>query len=107
MGLTALIGGIGAFIFGWVPALGFILGAAATVFGILALVKKQSKGMGITGIPTRALLEDSVTIASPRGRRVRLSAAVEKLWLTNDSSREGPGSVVDLEDAQVAVGVAV
>lgn len=50
LGLTALIVGIGAFVFGWVPVLGFILGGAAIVFGILALVKKQSKGMGITGI---------------------------------------------------------
>lgn len=49
-GVTALVVGIVAFLFGWTGIPGLLLATVAVVFGILALVKKQSKGMGITGI---------------------------------------------------------
>jgi hypothetical protein len=48
--LTALIVGIVAFIFGWSPFFGAIVGALAVIFGILGLSRKQSKGMSITGL---------------------------------------------------------
>lgn len=49
-GVTALVVGIVAFLLAWTGFFGLILAIVALVFGILALVKKQSKGMGITGI---------------------------------------------------------
>ena len=48
--LTALIVGIVAFLIGLVPVAGFLAGAAAAVFGVLALVKNQSRGLAITGL---------------------------------------------------------
>lgn len=55
LALTALIVGIVAFLIGWVPVLGFIVGAAAVAFGIIALAKKQPKGLSITGLILGAL----------------------------------------------------
>lgn len=49
-GVTALVVGIVSFVLGWTGFFGLILAVIAVVFGILALVKKQNKGMGITGI---------------------------------------------------------
>jgi uncharacterized membrane protein len=49
-GITALVLGIVAFCLGWTGILGLIVAVLALIFGVLALVKKQSKGMGITGI---------------------------------------------------------
>lgn len=50
LAITALILGIAALIFAWVPFLGFILGAVGVILGIMALVKKQPKGLGLTGL---------------------------------------------------------
>ena len=60
LAITAMILGIvavvGALIFGWLPFVGGIItilvGAAAVVLGIIALRKKQSKGMSLTGLIT-------------------------------------------------------
>ena len=48
--ITALVLGIVAFCVGWTGPFGLVVAAAAVVFGIIALVKKQSKGMGVTGV---------------------------------------------------------
>jgi lysylphosphatidylglycerol synthetase-like protein (DUF2156 family) len=48
--IAALVLGICAFVFSWVPVLNWILGILAVVFGIIALVKKAKKGMAITGL---------------------------------------------------------
>lgn len=50
LAITALVLGIVAFFLGWTGILGLILGVLAVVFGIIALVQKQSKGMGIAGL---------------------------------------------------------
>lgn len=47
--LVSLITGIMAFLLGLVPFIGLTVGAVAVIFGILAIRKKQSKGMSITG----------------------------------------------------------
>ncbi len=52
--ITSLVTGIVAFVLGF-TFIGFILGAAAVVFGILALKKNQNKGMAIAGIITGGL----------------------------------------------------
>ncbi|WP_449281238.1 FxLYD domain-containing protein [Leucobacter sp.] len=49
LALTALIVGIVAFLLGLVPVLGIILGLVGLGFGIFALVKKQPKGLALTG----------------------------------------------------------
>lgn len=50
LAITALIIGIVALLFAWTGILGFFIAVAAIVFGIVALVKKQSKGFSITGL---------------------------------------------------------
>lgn len=50
LAVTALVVGIVAFLTGLIPILGILLGLTGVVFGVLALVKRQSKGMSITGL---------------------------------------------------------
>ena len=55
LAVTALVLGIIAFLFGWMGLLSFLgignlfTALAAVIFGIIALSKKQSKGMALTG----------------------------------------------------------
>jgi len=49
LAITALVVGIGAFLFGLIPVFGALVGVVAVVLGILALRKRQSKGMALTG----------------------------------------------------------
>ena len=53
--LAALIVGIAAFLTGWTPVLGVLLGITAVVLGIVALVRRQRKGMAITGLALGAV----------------------------------------------------
>lgn len=64
LALAALILGICAFVLGWVPFLGILLGAAAVVVGILALVKRQKRAFAITGISLGAVGLISSIVAS-------------------------------------------
>lgn len=50
LAIISLIAGILAILVSPVPFLGFLMGAAAVVIGIIALRKAQSKGMNLTGI---------------------------------------------------------
>jgi archaellum component FlaG (FlaF/FlaG flagellin family) len=50
LAITALVIGIIAFLMGWTGVFAILPAILAIVFGIIALVKKQSKGMGIAGI---------------------------------------------------------
>ncbi|WP_231556435.1 Ltp family lipoprotein [Cryobacterium sp. MLB-32] len=50
LALAALIVGIAAFILGWIPVLGALVGLVAVILGILALRKRQSKGKALTGV---------------------------------------------------------
>jgi uncharacterized membrane protein len=50
LAIAALVVGILAFISGWAPIWGLIVGAGAVVLGILALKKKDNKAFGIVGI---------------------------------------------------------
>lgn len=47
--IAALVLGIIAFLFGWLGFFNLLTAILAVVFGIVALVKHQSKGMAITG----------------------------------------------------------
>jgi hypothetical protein len=55
LALAALLVGIGALLFGFVPVFGALVGIAAVVLGTLALRKRQSKGMAITGLVLGAI----------------------------------------------------
>lgn len=55
LAIAAMVIGIVSLIIGWVPFLGFCIGITAIILGIVALKKKQSKGMSITGIITGAV----------------------------------------------------
>ncbi|MGO3147911.1 MAG: Ltp family lipoprotein [Leucobacter sp.] len=54
LAITALIIGAVAFLLGLVPVVGIVLGLAGVAFGIIALVKKQSKGLAVTGLALAA-----------------------------------------------------
>ncbi len=68
--LAALILGIVAFMVGLVPVLGIILGAVAVALGVVALLKKQRKGLAVTGLAlggVALLVSLSTTIALGAG----------------------------------------
>lgn len=48
--LAALIVGIAAFLFGWLPVLGLLLGIAGIVLGIVAMRKPGGKSFGFAGL---------------------------------------------------------
>lgn len=50
LAIASLVVGIGAFLTGILPVIGALIGAAAVVLGVIALVKKQPKGFAITGL---------------------------------------------------------
>lgn len=64
LAIAALIVGIAAFVLGWMPLIGLVLGAVAIGLGIAALRRRQSKGMGITGLVLGALGVISSILAS-------------------------------------------
>lgn len=65
LALSALIVGIIAFLTGLLPVVGAIIGAVAIALGIIALVKKQSKGLSIPGIILGAVaLVTSITMTA-------------------------------------------
>ena len=64
LALAALLVGIGAFLVGLIPVFGALVGIVAVVLGALALRKRQSKGMAVTGIvlgATAAVVSIAVT----------------------------------------------
>jgi len=83
-GVTALVVGIVAFLVGWTGLFGLILAIVAIVFGILALTKKQSKGMGITGIVLGGLALITALIVTTVGLAILGGAA----QVADDASKE-------------------
>ena len=53
--IAALTVSIVAFLGGWIPVLGLLLGAAGITLGVIALVKRQSKGLAITSLVLASL----------------------------------------------------
>ncbi|CAL4860449.1 DUF2510 domain-containing protein [Microbacterium sp. MM2322] len=49
LAIAALSVGIAAFVFAWIPFLGFVVALVGTVLGIIALVRRQPKGLALTG----------------------------------------------------------
>ena len=48
--IAALVVGIIGVLTGWLPAWGVAIGIAAIILGVIALAKKQSKGMAVSGL---------------------------------------------------------
>lgn len=69
-GVIALVVGIVAFLLGLIPVLGFLLGAGAVVFGVLALRAAQSKGQSVTGI-----VLGSIAVVASLGMTLGFAAA--------------------------------
>ncbi|MGN6407944.1 MAG: Ltp family lipoprotein, partial [Curtobacterium sp.] len=68
LAIAALVVGIVAFVFGWVPVFGAILGVVAIVLGAIALRKRQSKGLAVTGLVLGAVAAiTSITFAAGLG----------------------------------------
>lgn len=58
IGITAMVLGIVALVFAFIPIVGFlsfVLGPIAVVIGIIAFVKRRGRGQGIAGVITGAL----------------------------------------------------
>jgi hypothetical protein len=53
--LVALIVGIGAFVTGWIPILGLLLGITGIVLGIVAIRKPAGKSFGLAGLIASSL----------------------------------------------------
>ncbi len=53
--VAGLVLGISAFALGFIPVLGFLLGVGSVVFGIVAILQNQSKGLSITGLVLGAI----------------------------------------------------
>lgn len=91
LAVSALVVGIAAFVFGWAPVFGAIVGIVAIVLGVLALRKQQSKGMAITGLVLGAVAAlTSISFAAGIG------AAVNSV---SDSAKES-SVVVESPSAQ-------
>lgn len=64
LAIAALIVGIIAFLSGWIPVFGMIVGVVALVLGIVALNKKQHKVMSVFGIVLGSLALISSLLAT-------------------------------------------
>jgi len=49
LGVTALSLGIAAVLVSWIPFLGLVVAVLGAVFGVIALVRRQPKGLAVTG----------------------------------------------------------
>ncbi|MCU1544942.1 MAG: hypothetical protein JWP30_42 [Homoserinimonas sp.] len=84
LALAALIVGVAAFLFGLIPVFGAIVGVTAVALAVLALSKKQSKGMALTGL----ILGGVATLVS-FGMTVGVGAIV------NNASNDRPAAVAE------------
>lgn len=55
LAITSLVLGILAFLNGWIPVLGMLLGLGAIIVGFIALKKQQNKIMSIIGLVAGAI----------------------------------------------------
>lgn len=64
MAVAALIVSIVAFLSGWVPVLGLLLGVVGITLGIVTLVKRQSKALAITSLVLASLAVLASTVST-------------------------------------------
>lgn len=111
LALASLILGSCAFVLGWAPFLGILLGATALVLGILALVKHQKKALAITGLSLGTLgLVASIVASAALGFVLANFAAIvaEVQGQSTAGSESGPEpSTVPSAEAPADAGVPV
>lgn len=103
---TALVIGIVAAVFGWTGIFGIILAVPAIVFGIIALIKKQSKAKSIWGlalggvalitgviITIIAIAAVNQVVSNDPGSTTEISEAVDQTYTV--------GQAIDLGDRTV------
>jgi len=95
LALASLIVGIVAFLAGWVPVFGALIGVAAVVLGIFTLRKRQSKGMAITGIVLGAVaLLTSILMTISVGVAMSNPSAFKSTVATTQSASPTPAKTV-------------
>jgi hypothetical protein len=77
--LAALLVGIGAFLLGLIPVFGALVGVTAIVLGVLALRRRQVKGMAVVGIAL-----GSIAVIASIAMTIGIGAAV------NNASSQTP-----------------
>lgn len=109
---VAMVVGIVAAVFGWTGPFGLVLAIVALVFGILGLVKKQSKGKSITGIVLGAIaLVTALIVISIASAVVAVVTDDGNASLSGDSSASEVdkqttfkvGDAIDFDDKKVTV----
>ena len=90
LALAALLVGIGAFLTGFVPVFGALVGITALVLGILAWTKQQSKGRAISGIAL-----GGIALLTSIAMTIGIGAAV------NNTSANGPAAQSSSSAGQV------
>lgn len=109
LAITALIIGIIAFLSGFAPVWGIIIGVAAIVFGALAIKRRQNKTFGILGIiggsiaTITSIITTIVLIAGIGGANQALQEAAESLETAPAATAPADGSApVDSAAPEVA-----
>lgn len=101
LAIAALVVGIVAFVFGWVPVFGAIVGVVAIVLGAIALRKRQSKGLAITGLVLGAVATiTSITFAAGLGALVgTASDSATQSSVVAESATPAPVAAEESESA--------
>jgi hypothetical protein len=105
LAVSALVVGIAAFVFGWAPVFGAIVGIVAIVLGVLALRKQQSKGMAITGLvlgAVAALTSASLTAGIGAAVNSASDSAKESSVVVESPSPQPSESESESESAEPA-----
>ncbi|MFC4222584.1 DUF4190 domain-containing protein [Lysinibacter cavernae] len=105
LAIAALVVGIVAFLMGLLPVGGIIVGIVAVVLGIIALVKKQSKAMGVTGLVLGTIgLISSIVVTIIAGAVT--GAIVDEIDKQSQVTVEGDADA-GTRDNPVALGTAI
>lgn len=102
LAVAALVVGIVAFLSGWAPIWGMIVGIAAVVLGILALKKRQNKAMSVVGLVLGAIGLVSSLIFTLMWAAVLSSPTVQDAVKNQSSQSEMTSGAWSAADANAA-----
>ena len=94
LAIAALVVGIVAFLTGLVPVLGILLGLAGVGLGIFALLRRQSKGLGVT-----AIVLAGIAVLASTGMTLGIAAIGTHVASTASSADAEPEATVPAESA--------
>lgn len=99
LALAALIVGIVAFLLGLLPVVGLLIGLAAVALGIAAIIKKQPKGLAVTGIVLGAIaLITSIAMTAGLGAAINAGPRPASVISSQPSGSSEP--VEEVEPAE-------